>query len=62
MGPVCLFAYIKAVILNTHPLSIETVFSCSYLGLRLNDFNFYVMGKKYSAVSTVCYSCFVQSC
>ena len=26
---------------------MATVFYCSNLGLRLNDFNFYAMGKKY---------------
>ena len=36
-----------------------TVFICSNLGLRLNDFNFYVMGKKYmlsllSAILVLC--------
>ena len=35
------------VILDTLGFCMETVFYCSNRGLRLNDFNFYVMGKKY---------------
>ena len=48
MWPVYLFAYSMAVLLYTHWFSMVTVFICSNLGLRLNDFNFYVMCKKYT--------------
>ena len=34
------------VILDTHGFCMETVFYSSNFGLRLNDFNFYVMGKE----------------
>ena len=43
---IVLFAYSMAVILDTLVFCMETVFYCLNLGLRLNDFNFYVMGKK----------------
>ena len=38
---------------------METVLYCSNLGVRLNDFNFYVMGKKYmlSLLSTILVLC-----
>ena len=45
--PVYVFAYSMAVIIYTLWFSMVTVFICSNLGLRLNDFNFYVKGKKY---------------
>ena len=59
MGPVYLFAYSMAIILHTLWFCMETVFYCSNLGLRLNDFNFYVIGKKYvlsllSAILVLC--------
>ena len=41
-----LFAYGMAMNLNTFGF-LETVFHCSNLGPRLNEFSFYVMGKKY---------------
>ena len=46
MGP-AYSAYSMALILDTTGLCMETVFYCSNFGPRLNDFNFYVMGKKY---------------
>ena len=53
MRPVYLFAYSMVVILYT------LWFICSHLGFRLNDTNFYVMGKKYmlsllSAILVLC--------
>ena len=36
-----------AVIFDTSGFCMETVFYCSNFGLRFNDFNFYIMGKKY---------------
>ena len=47
MGHYILFAYNMAVILDTLGFCMESVFYCSNLGLRLNDFNFYVMGYIY---------------
>ena len=48
-----------AVILDTLGFCAETVFYCLNSGLRLSDFNFYVMGKKYvlsllSAILVLC--------
>ena len=47
MGQYILFAYSIAVVLDTLGFYIETVFYCSNFELRLNDFNFFVMGKEY---------------
>ena len=46
MDQYILFACSMAVILDTLVFYMETIFYCSNFGLRLNDFNFYVMGKK----------------
>ena len=59
MRPVYLFAYSMSLILYALWFSMVTVFICSNLGLRLNDFNFYVMDKKYmlsllSAILVLC--------
>ena len=47
MGKYILFAYSMAIILVTPGFCMETVFYCSNFGLRFNDFNLYVIGKKY---------------
>ena len=47
MGQVYPFAYNMAVILHTLWFCMTTVFYWA-LGLRSNDFNFYMMGKKYT--------------
>ena len=47
LGQYILFVYSMAVILDAFWFCMETVFYCSNFGLRLNDFHFYVMGKKY---------------
>lgn len=47
MGLHILFAYGMAVNLYTFGFCMETVFHCSNLGPRLNEFSLYVMGKKY---------------
>ena len=44
---IILFAYSMVVIFDTPWFCMETVFYCSNFGLRSNDFNLYVMGKKY---------------
>ena len=46
-GQYILLAYSMAVILYRLWFCMETVFYCSNLGLRLNDFNIYLIGKKY---------------
>ena len=56
-GQYTLFAYSMAVILDTLGFCMEKVFYCSNFGFRLNDFNFYVMGKAY-VVFIVRNSCF----
>ena len=48
-----------AVILDTPGFCMERVLYCSNFGLRFNDFNLYVMGKKYvlsllSAILVLC--------
>ena len=47
MWKVCLFAYNMTVILYTLWFSMVTVFICSNHGLCLNNFIFYMMGKKF---------------
>ena len=59
MWPIYLFVYRLAVILYTLWFSMVIVFICSNRGLLINDFNFYVMGKKYmlsllSAILVLC--------
>ena len=58
-GQYVLFAISMAVILYTLCFCMETVLYCFNLGVRLNDFNFYVMGKKYmlSLLSTILVLC-----
>ena len=59
---VSLFAYSMAVIFDTPGFCMETVLYCSNFGLRFNDFNLYVMGKKYYVAFIVRNSCFAQLC
>ena len=59
MWPVYLFACTMTEVVYTLWFSMVIVFICSNRGPSLNDFNFYVMGKKYmlSLLSTILVLC-----